>query len=53
MQDARESHLISTSNIRQIQPSNFIRSFLTWPFLFAVAKGTFFHLGLTEIQSER
>ena len=53
MHEARESHLVSTSNIHQIQPSAITGSFFGWLFLFAVAKGTFYHLALTEIQLER
>ena len=51
MHEARESHLLSTSNIPQIQPSiQFYRVILYRAFLFAVAKGTFYHFALTEIQ---
>ena len=54
MHEARESHLLSTSNIPQIQPSiQFYRVILYRAFLFAVAKGTFYHLALTEIKLER
>ena len=48
MQEARESHLISTSNIRQIQPSNSTGSF----FLTETHTVALRILALTEIQLE-
>ena len=46
MHEARESHLVSTSNIHQIQPSTITGSFFSWPFLFAVAKGNILPFGV-------